>query len=342
MSKTRKQQHIQEYNSINAKYKKLCQSARKKAWNGHVADTDNIQKMAKLTKSLQQKQNLKVDVLTKEDGSVTAPGKDTLKELLGTHFPSAVISAAVDHGSPRSVGIPTDTIKEKYVDWVSEKLIVQALAKFDTKKSPGPDELKPIIFKHLPPNCIKFLSIIYKAALALHYTPSRWKETKVIFIPKTGKDSYKSPKAFRPISLSNYLLKGLERLCVWRMDEKLKLFPLHAHQHGFTKGKSTESAIANVLELLERQLLQNKPCVGVFLDIRSAFDSISIEHIRRALLKHGADEDLAEWYYDYLRERRMSLELHGQSINATTAMGFPQGGSAPPNSGSLRLTRLFV
>ena len=83
------------------------------------------------------------------------------------------------------------------------------------------------------------LEIIYKSSIHLGYTPKAWKKTKVIFIAKPGKEAYDKPNSFRPISPSNYLLKGLERLVGWKMDLALKANPLHHKQHGFLLGKST-------------------------------------------------------------------------------------------------------
>ena len=110
------------------------------------------------------------------------------------------------------------------------------------KKSPGPDEIKPVIFEHLPLKFITHLAFIYRSVILLKYTPKLWKSTKVIFIPKPGKKNYNIPKAFRSISLSNYFLKTLERLVCWKLEDDLSLNPLHEAQHGFTKNKSTESA----------------------------------------------------------------------------------------------------
>ena len=61
------------------------------------------------------------------------------------------------------------------------------------------------------------------------------KESNVVFIPKQGKTSYQEAKSFRPISLSNYLLKGLEKLLVEQMDLGLEDHPIHKNQHGFQR-----------------------------------------------------------------------------------------------------------
>ena len=35
---------------------------------------------------------------------------------------------------------------------------------------------------------------------------------------------------------------------------------------------------------------------------------------------------MVEWYYLYLGRRYLEVELHGETVRLTTAIGFPQGG----------------
>ena len=86
------------------------------------------------------------------------------------------------------------------------------MKQFKPNEAAGPDGLKPLVFKYLPTSALETLSIIYKACISLCHTPKAWRETKVIFLPKPGKDPYDIPKSYRPISLSNFLLKTLKRL----------------------------------------------------------------------------------------------------------------------------------
>jgi hypothetical protein len=58
-----------------------------------------------------------------------------------------------------------------------------------------------------------------------------WRQVKVMFIPKPGKDFYCGP---RPISLKWFLLKTVERLVVrFLRDEILALKPLHPNQDAY-------------------------------------------------------------------------------------------------------------
>ena len=222
--------------------------------------------------------------------------------------------------------ISTSELEENYKDWITPDLVCRSIRMFKPKKAAGPDGLKPIVMKYLPDNAIPTITIIYKACIALEHTPAGWRRTEVIFLPKPGRDTYEIPKSYHPISLSNFPLKALERLVVWKMDAALATKPIHKMQHGFTKGKSTKSAISSTTDYIEQQLYNDHHCLGVFLYISSAFDSISIDHIQDSLLFHNRDEELVVWYHSYLGGRHLEVELHGESVQLTTATGFPQGG----------------
>ena len=64
---------------------------------------------------------------------------------------------------------------------------------------------------------------------------------------------YKLAKSWRPISLTNYILKALECLCGWHMDDAIKHSPVHTQQHGFCTDRNTYTAISStVTDYIER------------------------------------------------------------------------------------------
>ena len=110
------------------------------------------------------------------------------------------------------------------------------------------------------------------------------------------------------------------------MELSLENFPLNCKQHGFQKGKSTESALSHTVNYIESFLMKNQYALGVFLDISSAFDSICPRHIKNSLYKHGGERDLVEWYFNYLTHRNLQINLQGASVQVSNGVGFPQGG----------------
>ena len=313
---------------MKQKFKKLCKSEKRNAWRKYLCTLKDNDRMASLAKTLQKKERSKLHTLRKPDGSMTEPGKETLDLLFRTHFPASTPLRGVQYCSEQSARIlfRTSYIQETNCHWINETLLDKAMKKFNKKKSPGPDGIKPIVFEHLPLNFKKQLVLIYKCCVHLRYTPLLWKDTKVIFIPKPGKDDYTLPKSFRPISLSNYFLKTFERLVCWEMDMALRNNPLHDRQHGFMKGRSTESAISVTTNYIEKFLAHKQYCLAVFLDISAAFDSIDISHVRAALRKHGGQSDMVDWYHDYLSHRNLYATLHQDEASCSTGVGFPQGG----------------
>ena len=314
---------------MKQKFKKLCKNQKRNSWRLFTSQLKENDKMASLARALQNKEKSKLYTLKKPDGTMTEPGKDTLDLLFRTHFPASTPlrepQPPLDEGrAPPAT--PSTFIDQKYGHWINEGLLFKAMEKFNKKKSPGPDGIKPVVFDHLPDNFIQQLLFIYKCCVYFHYTPILWKDTKVIFIPKPGKDDYTLPKSFRPISLSNYFLKAFERLVCWRMDFALSFNPIHDKQHGFMKGRSTESAISVTTNYIEKFLAHKQYCLAVFLDISAAFDSIDIDHVRRALLKHGGPTDMVGWYHNYLSHRNLYATLHQEDASCSTGVGFPQGG----------------
>ena len=248
------------YKRLVKKYRKMCKKRKASSWKYYKETRQTVNDMVKLTNIIQKKRRNKINTFIKDDGGSTNPGQETLDTLINTHFPQATEKIKKKYSSQNSFS--RSYILSKNEDWISIDLIREAMAIFQSKKSPGPDGIKPIIFEYLPEKFLNHLAFIYKSMILLRYTPIKWKETKVIFIPKPGKKSYNIPKAFRPISLSNYFLKTLERLICWKVEEELKASPLHKAQHGLTSNKSTKSAASHVVNYVEKHMFNKQHCIG--------------------------------------------------------------------------------
>ena len=75
---------------------------------------------------------------------------------------------------------------------------------------------------------IPYLLRIYRVCLSTGYVPAIWRQVKVVFISKPGRNSYSGPRDFRPIKLKSFFLKTMERLVDgYLRDEALAQVPLH-------------------------------------------------------------------------------------------------------------------
>jgi transcription initiation factor TFIIIB Brf1 subunit/transcription initiation factor TFIIB len=75
-----------------------------------------------------------------------------------------------------------------------------------------------------------------------------WWQVTVTVIPKPGKLDYTEAKAYRPISLSSFLLKTMEKLVDRHIRENaLRIYPLHRNRHAYQRGKSIETVLHNVV-----------------------------------------------------------------------------------------------
>ena len=104
------------------------------------------------------------------------------------------------------------------VEFISPTKVRKAIWSFGDLKAAGPDELKPIVLKHLGEKTVNKLIEFFKASSLL--VCSTVMEGFQSSIPsKTTKELLLTGSLFfRSISLSSFLMKALERF--WRGDSR--------------------------------------------------------------------------------------------------------------------------
>nr|XP_012217684.1 PREDICTED: uncharacterized protein LOC105669363 [Linepithema humile] len=169
-----------------------------------------------------------------------------------------------------------------------------------------------------------------KAFIAMGYTPSAWKLARVVFIPKARRTSYTKAKDFRPISLTSFLLKTLEKLVdAYLRETTLWSHPLHKNQHAYRWGYFTETALHQTVAFIEEQLERRGYAVGAFLDIKGAFNNTPHEVVCEEAARKGVPIKLVEWIRGMLGRRVMTL-LGTAKICGWVGRGCPQGGVLSP------------
>ena len=77
---------------------------------------------------------------------------------------------------------------------------------------------------------LTLLQRLYDSMISLNYTPSVLRTSKVIMIPKPGKEDYTIAKSYRPISLTPFLFKLLVIIVI--------IYLRLEHIRKYTQGKS--------------------------------------------------------------------------------------------------------
>ena len=172
--------------------------------------------------------------------------------------------------------------------------------------------------------------MLIKSSISLGHIPKRWRDVNVVFIPKAGKINLDKAKDFRPISLSSFFLKTAERLVDLEIRSKLDMQGISESQHAYMKGKSTETALHDVVGNIEDSISRKELALVAFLDIEGAFNNVTMEAILESLDKQGIDNTLKRWIANMLSSRIVSSQLGSHNICRATQRGTPQGGVISP------------
>ncbi|UYV66315.1 hypothetical protein LAZ67_4001301 [Cordylochernes scorpioides] len=108
-----------------------------------------------------------------------------------------------------------------------------------------------------------------------------------------------------------------------------------------SKGKSTTTALNEVLEGFEMGLNKGAWVLLVTLDIDGAFNSVSWNKLMRNLMDMGCPDNLCSLVRDFLRDRRISLSFGGRNLERNFARGCPQGSCCGPILWNILVNTVF-
>ena len=147
----------------------------------------------------------------------------------------------------------------------------------------------------------------------------------MVFIPKSGRPLSQA-KSRRPSSLMSFTLKILEKLLDRHIkDGVLVERPFHQNQFAYRAGRSTETALFQVVHRLEKSLKYKEIAQGAFLDIEGVFDNTSFRAIITAARESGHQETCCRWVRSMLESRLVHTSIMGSSLTAKVVGGCPQG-----------------
>jgi hypothetical protein len=242
-----------------------------------------------------------------------------IAEEFNTYFTNigTTISESVRHTTidPNDLMPPNDNINDLNLTLVGPNYLCELLKTFETKTSCDLDGISIKLLKHVITDICNPLAHIFNLSLATGIFPSRLKTSRTVPIFKTG-----SPLAcdnYRPISLLSTLSKLLEKVVCKQLVNHLESNNLlYAHQYGFQHGKSTEHNLIQLTNYLNTALNDKKYAIGVFLDLKKAFDVCSHNILLRKLNKLGIKGTAHSWFSSYLKNRQQKVDINGDLSTA--------------------------
>ena len=268
------------FKSAQKIYMKNIHAAKRKSWKEFTSKVSTPTEMSKLMKVLTfENKNKSIGLLKNNNGYYCNNPQEVAKLLLDTHVPESIELSETDE----SDGLISEKMCydcELEGLFITEQKVKLAFQSFGPDKAAGPDGIKPLVLWELNDFVIKRITKLFRACLTLSYTPVTWRKSSIIFIPKAGKDNYEKASSFRPITLTSFLFKTLERLVQWEIEEHISLSP---SQHAFRQGYSTETALSSLCTDIESAIFRQEVALGVFLDIEGAFPNVKNSLVVRAM-----------------------------------------------------------
>ena len=225
-----------------------------------------------IIKKLNNSKNNVLGLLKNKDGDYCDKPTESLNVLLSKNFPGHASLSDLEIQNADCEGMVWKTVKNNRLDRTfTVKKVKSAFAHMGSYKSAGPNGFKPIILKHIGPKALKCINNIFHAIYSTGYIPIEFRKSKVVFIPKPLKDDYGEAGSFRPISLTQFLFKAMERIIEWSLREHDdKLGQISEFQHAYSGSKGTDTALSTLVNLIESAILRKQLCLVISVDIQGA------------------------------------------------------------------------
>ena len=172
--------------------------------------------------------------------------------------------------------------------------------------------------------------------------PNNMKIAKVVPLYKTGDRHHFTN--YRPVSLLPQFSKILEKLFNNRLDKFINKHKLLSDsQYGFRANSSTSLALTESIEEITNAIDHKLHSVGIFIDLKKAFDTINHNILINKLERYGIRGLVLHWVRSYLSNRKLFVKLGEHSSSCLDiAFGVPQGSVLGPKRFILYMNESLV
>ena len=268
--------------------------------------------------------------------SVFFEGKHLEKETFNERFydeVSTLYEKIIDHNYEEEDCCPETRDLNQPVSMEEIKKAIGSKA-----KSVDNHNVHPKMLEHLGPEALNIIQKIFNSCIENKIW--LWSEAKVIFLRKSGKDSYSKPGSYRPISITSYIGKLFEKIISRRIQKLLLLKNItDPDQEGFTSGKNTIRYLKRLHMGIQSDKERNLTSLVLFVDFEKAYDSVWKKGLITKLYNLKIQGNILNLIDNFVSKRKVALCINGRlgELRQTGEYGLPQGAVL-----SVQLFKIFL
>lgn len=316
------------YNETKREYNKKLMESRSSRYHDRLKQSDNVGKTTwQIVNEIKNKRDSKKDI------SISGIPVDIANELNSyfVNIPSLLLEQLDEITYSDSLTINKASIIEKETDCQE---VIEIVNRLRNKWSSGDDGIPTALIKKSIVGVVEPLTYIINNSLKYGIFPNNLKLALVKPVFKKGDHS--KVENYRPISLLPAFSKVFESvMCKRLVDFLISNNILSDVQHGYQRGKSTQTAVfqftQNILEALER----DEMTLGLFLDLSRAYDCLNHDILLHKMEKYGIRGPPLQWFRSYLSDRSQRVTISRDNVSIKSEImpvntGIPQGSIVGP------------
>ena len=218
-----------------------------------------------------------------------------------------------------------DVLNSLFLNGVTKEEVIKEVKNLKSKQSCGFDGINMYTVKMVIDEIALPITHICNKSFEHGVFPSKLKICKIIPIYKNGDKQLFTN--YRPVSLLPQFSKIVEKLFNKRlMDFVDKNELLYNGQYGFRHNMSTSLALLQLTEDITTQMDEANYTIGIFIDLKKAFDTIDHEILIKTLEYYGIRGIASKWLKSYLADRSQVVSINNEvSDSIKLRCGVPQG-----------------
>ena len=224
-----------------------------------------------------------------------------------------------------------DQLQNLNSDITLDDVIRSIIAQKTSGKCKDGDSFHPKMLKCLTRESCKFLTKLYNICFETGTWP--WEDSYITFIKKEDKKSYLDPGSYRPLTISPYIGKILERILEHRIRRHCQLEDvIDDAQEGFLPSKNTTRYLYKMLSSLHEVKRRKMVAFILLIDFEKAFDSVPIPCLIVKLFDVGIRGRILKLVPSFLSNRKVKLKVNTfvGPQRRCGEIGLPQGAVLSP------------